>query len=457
MVHRHTSAARKRRVWPWIFAGVCFALIGVFFVARFCSRIQEDLASAGAQLDAERELARREGIPLEPSDLFPDRPIDDSSNAAPILAEACAIINRAYEDADAGKAIEGLFATASETDVRVVAKLIEDVGPQLEAVIQAAKLPHCDFGKDYSVGTRITYPEFVGMRIAAKVLTSHAVLLSRAKRFDSAERNLKAAMRLAEFMAREPSAIAQMASTSPTAIVQSGLRKILKENSSDARAYEMAERILSQQSLPDVRRALEGEVVILVATIRGLGTIGDVKAMAEEYGAAEPIESGGLSNVFFNAIKRGWETRVIQYYREILNGLQNYSADDRGLISFVEQVYGRYRQSNDPSYWFAAQGGLAAVSAVRSRIVLQARTEMCKGYCLLLAYRREHGEFPQDLGALGVELVDPIVGKPLRYRRTKEGFLIYSVAWDLQDDGGIRRSESADDEQRQYDYVVQYP
>jgi hypothetical protein len=56
-------------------------------------------------------------------------------------------------------------------------------------------------------------------------------------------------------------------------------------------------------------------------------------------------------------------------------------------------------------------------------------------------YRREHGRWPETLGELvpgKLEQVytDPYDGKPLRYRRTSDGVVIYSVGPDKTDDGG---------------------
>ena len=61
--------------------------------------------------------------------------------------------------------------------------------------------------------------------------------------------------------------------------------------------------------------------------------------------------------------------------------------------------------------------------------------------CALERYRLAHGQLPEKLEALVPELLaqvphDVIDGQPLRYRRTGEGFVLYSVGWNEVDDGG---------------------
>ena len=56
-------------------------------------------------------------------------------------------------------------------------------------------------------------------------------------------------------------------------------------------------------------------------------------------------------------------------------------------------------------------------------------------------FHAEHGEWPFDLqqlqDALGRELPeDPFAGGPYHYRRESDGFLVWGLGTDLDDDGG---------------------
>ncbi len=78
----------------------------------------------------------------------------------------------------------------------------------------------------------------------------------------------------------------------------------------------------------------------------------------------------------------------------------------------------------------------------------------------LLQYKQVHGAFPETLEALGVDgLTDPYTGKALLYRPEGEGFVVYSVGPDRQDNSGAARPDWKDREHRHdpYDEVWRFP
>jgi len=78
----------------------------------------------------------------------------------------------------------------------------------------------------------------------------------------------------------------------------------------------------------------------------------------------------------------------------------------------------------------------------------------------LLQYKQAHGTFPETLAALGVEgLTDLYTGKSLLYRPEGEGFVVYSVGQDRQDNGGTPRPDQRDRQRRHdpYDEVWRFP
>jgi hypothetical protein len=63
--------------------------------------------------------------------------------------------------------------------------------------------------------------------------------------------------------------------------------------------------------------------------------------------------------------------------------------------------------------------------------------------CALERYRLANGQFPDTLAALTPQFFsrppdDILTGQPCKYRRTADGqFILYSVGWNLKDDGGV--------------------
>jgi hypothetical protein len=80
----------------------------------------------------------------------------------------------------------------------------------------------------------------------------------------------------------------------------------------------------------------------------------------------------------------------------------------------------------------------------------------------LLEYGQAHGAFPPTLETLGLGgLVDPYTEKPLLYRAEPDGFVVYSVGEDLNDNGGApRRRQKGSDSRHtspEYDLLWRFP
>jgi len=106
------------------------------------------------------------------------------------------------------------------------------------------------------------------------------------------------------------------------------------------------------------------------------------------------------------------------------------------------------------SVHFIAQLGRAA-SLQKGR---EARRYALLAAAALAVHRAETGEFPKKLAELTPKLLeqvpaDPFTGEPLIYRRTEDGYVLYSVGPDLEDDGGVEN----EDDREEGDLVVRVP
>jgi hypothetical protein len=69
-----------------------------------------------------------------------------------------------------------------------------------------------------------------------------------------------------------------------------------------------------------------------------------------------------------------------------------------------------------------------------------ARIHITRAGLALLRHRETHGTFPPTLDALDLEgLIDPFIDEPLHYRPEGQGFFLYSVLEDQEDNGGSPR------------------
>ena len=82
---------------------------------------------------------------------------------------------------------------------------------------------------------------------------------------------------------------------------------------------------------------------------------------------------------------------------------------------------------------------------------LSVKTELYKTFFALKAYKLQHGKYPAKLaelvpGIISEVPIDPLSGKELVYRRDKDGFIFYSVGWNMKDDGGRINDKTKNDD-----------
>ena len=80
-------------------------------------------------------------------------------------------------------------------------------------------------------------------------------------------------------------------------------------------------------------------------------------------------------------------------------------------------------------------------SAASNRYKCEAEIACCRAFLGLRAYKERFGEYPQSLAELksgvGWDVpADPFTGKGLVYKRVGDGFVVYSLGYDLKDNGG---------------------
>lgn len=94
---------------------------------------------------------------------------------------------------------------------------------------------------------------------------------------------------------------------------------------------------------------------------------------------------------------------------------------------------------------------MGAVDKAKTRLV--ARTQNLDIFPAIELYRNQNGQYPKSLAALkptllSAEPVDPFTSTAIKYRRTKDGFVMYSVGENKKDDAGRTYGENGGDDLR---------
>jgi len=101
---------------------------------------------------------------------------------------------------------------------------------------------------------------------------------------------------------------------------------------------------------------------------------------------------------------------------------------------------------------------------IKKFIYAQESVDLARVACALERCKLANGNYPETLDALAPKYIfqvpqDIIGGQPLHYHRTSEGkFLLYSVGWNVKDDGGVvvRRENFSTVDENKSDWVWRY-
>ena len=135
--------------------------------------------------------------------------------------------------------------------------------------------------------------------------------------------------------------------------------------------------------------------------------------------------------------------RQFALYRELAHQPVEYQlAPDNPILARIRRMEGE----PEPSWWeivvspvrVSAQAIAPSLSRVfELRIRLIAIQRGCHTVAALFEYRNAHGAFPSSLVEIdGAFKIDPYTAQPFIYRRTDDGFTVYSGGVDRDDDGG---------------------
>ena len=117
----------------------------------------------------------------------------------------------------------------------------------------------------------------------------------------------------------------------------------------------------------------------------------------------------------------------------------------------TKEIKGHTMDEWIPRYCLFTAMLLPALNKVREHVVThQANIDICRTGLALKMYKAENKAYPENLEGLVPEFlkevaVDPFSGESLKYSRYMNGFELYSIGPDMQDDYGTPRATKKDD------------
>jgi len=314
-----------------------------------------------------------------------------------------------------------------------------------DELYQAAQRPEARLEGSYADPITRPVPGFVRVRTVAQLLATRAKVHLLQRKPDLAMRDMDTMHGLVRAMgAKPPTLVAAMIGVALAGlyadVVQEGLAEGLWGTEQLAALPDrMATINLIPLAIGSLRVGERAAVLILGDELTRLG----LSSLADARGPAQALQFGGLWLV----IPRGWirqnQVRYAQLMQKLLEPYDAKTArlDPRRADAVAGEI--EHSVSGRSPFLLLCEVAVpnitkALITAAKNQTVLnQARIA-----CALERHRMAQGGYPERLEGLVPAYLssvpaDVLTGQPMIYRRTLEGkFVLYSIGWNLVDDGG---------------------
>lgn len=339
-----------------------------------------------------------------------------------------------------------------------IAAMLDGNAAPLELLVQASRRPRY-YSPSVSLGDPspmygVLLPVEQEQREAARQLTLRAMLKLGEGDAQGAWADLHACHRLARMTGQSPFYIGALVCVAIDAITfQSDAALIASQTLTAEQARQCVRDVRELAPLPSMADLLDNSERwgLLDATIQ-IARNPDAMQTMSGSSANAPMMSGAIDwNVALQVVNEEVDKTVVALrepdLRKRLAELDSLGNAPRGrgasawaigLRSFLGNRESASRQMG----WVmlkAFQPGTRSVAIAETRAIARERV-LLAGFALA-AFRGEHGAYPELLAELVPSVLaevplDPCSGKDLVYRRTADGFVLYSVGDDMQDNGG---------------------
>ena len=337
------------------------------------------------------------------------------------------------------------------------------------AELRAASLrPHARFPIHYDENFSALIPQLSVLRQFSRVAQLRALAELEMGRTDAALADVQLGLGLAGAIKTEPLFISSLVRI---AILEETFQPIweglARRRWSEVQLLEIEKRLATEDLLAEFHRSIRGERAFGLEAIEWMRRNPRlIEAMgSEEFGAES-------RNSVFLVAPSGWfdqnKFEIARMYQEKVLPVVDAKAQRvhptmsrQNAAATVRELQGFHPYRVMANMLFPAfENGSAKFSSTQTA-VNEARIA-----CALERHRLKHGQFPLKLDALVPDFMaklphDIINGEPLKYQRTEDGqFLLYSIGWDENDDGGKpekRDTSGGKGEKREGDWVWRYP
>ncbi|MCC6488308.1 MAG: hypothetical protein IT364_12490 [Candidatus Hydrogenedentes bacterium] len=388
---------------------------------------------------------RERGQPLTLDELNAYYPaVPDDENAALVYAEAFALMDAIdpgrEQEAALWDRLVGLDPGAEvPPDLRADMEAYLDARAEVLAILdRAAEFPQAHYSVDFDQGMEMDLPHLAKLRSCARLEVIRGTVAAVDGGFDEYTACHRRVLSMANSLSREPAVISQLVRAVLHSIAAEALIRDLNRAPMPRDTLDELARLYTDCEIPDcLSRSVAGEWCLWVSALRALSADANVDRTADVQFMDAAMKKSGAAGVFQHLTKLR--------YLEVLKLLEPLTvADDvpwperLRVASEIESAAEEAAFVNITAQFFLPSVRGAVIALAREAAVLR----MTQTVLAVERYRTARGALPDTLQDLVPQFLpevpeDPFDGKPLRYKHTESGYLVYSVYANEIDDGGV--------------------
>lgn len=379
------------------------------------------------RLDRRLDALRAAGYPTSFTELAQyNRLPEGTPNAAPLYERAFAAFVPPVDDANVpflGKAEwPDNGVPLSEPAANAVSECLAANQNCLELLHEAAGIEDCRYEWDYT-DLQNGVPQWESLRHCVRLLRLRVAADVYAGDADSALQHFKDQLQLGKSLQREPGAINYLMRIACHGVAMEGLERILSTATlSDLELRHASEMISSLADTLDLSQVMITEQCFMIEFWRLLT-------------GGERSSPGGA---FLRLLSDRGMTETLDYASRSVEAAKLPSVQRLAGFQELDEI-----ALEGPSLLHPL-GGIFMTPLWRTVEVdtrARAHLGMAKTALAIERYRLATDKVPERLEELVPQYltevpIDPFDDNPIRYRRTDPGYLLYSVDWDGQDNGG---------------------
>jgi hypothetical protein len=435
-------AARRKKPRSWgMYLGVVAAVFVVAAVISFSIwrwRLHQEVKGRVAAI-------RAQGLPVNWDDLsrWPSV-VPDAENEAFIYTNAIAHLHLEHLT-DRPVELLGRNEVLSSSNLSLITQTVETNQAGLEIIYSALKFSRSRYISDYSDGYGTKLPYLRGLKSTGFLLSYQAFLRAKAGDADGAAKAVEASFHTAGSLEGDPTLIAQFVDRAVLAMSCTSLERVT------------CRLPLSEESLA----RLSSEISAADATNRYLtGLIGE-RALAGEYlrlasedvrkfiaAANQGVDEGDQAKVPRRDPGSGF--RYLGFFERDRNFYLRAMETNISIVKMSPPVSSsmtdeaeKLRQQALSGYYVLSSTFLSSIPQMAERVAsLNAILRTALAAVAVERWRLGHdGAIPDSLDVLVPAFlpsvpIDPYDGKPLKFKKTPKGYVVYSIGPDLHDDSG---------------------